>query len=115
MLLLCRKATKMKGNIMTQLTTEQKAKRYEVLEKALLDFWEQKIADAQYDDHQITRERVMYDWMYDVDGSSLLPEDAYYLFDTILNEHFDNYYGESVNTISFLKEKYQNFQKRIGG
>lgn len=95
------------------LTTEQKAKRYDVLQDALLEFLEKKIADAKYDDPETKETNILDDWIYAVDDSALLPEDIYYLLDTILNEQYMAYKGEGVSTIKYLKEKYNNFMKKI--
>ena len=106
---------KTKGVSKMELTQEQKAKRYDVLEKALYDFLLRKIADAKYDDSEVKTYQVLDEWMSNVDCSDLLPEDVYQLFDVILDEGFENYYGERASTLPYLKKKYQEFQKKIGG
>ena len=98
---------------MIKLTIEQKAKRYEVFENALLKFLDEKIADARCDDSEVRGSDVVYEWISEVDDSSLLPEDAYYLIDTILFENFREYHGESACTLPYFKKKFEDFKKRI--
>ena len=99
---------------MQKLTTDQKAKRYEVFEKAILNFLERKIEDAKYDEPETRSVDVVYSWVSDVDDSGLLPEDAYYLIDTILYESFNEYQGDNGSTLPYFKKKIADFKKKIG-
>lgn len=99
---------------MQKITQEQKAKRYDVFEKAILNYLERKISDAKYDDSETRSVDVVYSWISEIDESGLLPEDAYYLLDTILFENFEEYQGDNGSTLPYFKKKIEDFKKKIG-
>lgn len=100
---------------MKKLTTEQKAKRYEVFEKALLAYLNEKADDAQYDDEDTLRSDVVADWLDQVDDSSLFPHDIYLLLDKIIDENFAGYFPMRMCTLESVKKECAEFEQRIGG
>lgn len=95
------------------LTVEQKAKRYDVLQDSLLEFLEKKIADAKYDNSEMTTEYVLDDWMDEVDMTALLPQDLYRLFDVILDEQYMKYRGLGSYPNEELQREHKEFMKKI--
>lgn len=107
---------------MTKLTLEQKAKRYDYLEKELLTFLEQQIADAKYDDSHTKYVDVLEEWIDHVDfHNDIVPRGIYLLFDKILDENYGKYISNgkflSVADIGLknISKEYKAFEKKIGG
>lgn len=101
---------------MKKLTQEQKAKRYDYLEKELLKFLEQNIADAKCDDADTKYENVLEEWIDRVDvNSDIVPRGIYLLFDKILDENYGNYMSIGNIIIESYRQEYKEFEKKIGG
>lgn len=98
---------------MKKLTTEQKAKRYEVFEKALLAYLNEKADDAQYDDEDTLRSDVAADWLDKMED--FVPQDIYLLLDTIINEHFEGYFPMKMSVLESVRKECAEFEQRIGG
>jgi len=96
---------------MKKLTTEQKAKRYEYLERAILEFLDKKIEDYKYDEgDNAPAIDVVDNWMDKVDfNDDVIPYSLYMLFDKIMDEEFYTYH-------SFAKDRkeYKQFEQQIG-
>ena len=100
---------------MKKLTTEQKAKRYDFLEKELLTFLEQQIADEKYDDSDTKYEDVLEEWIDHIDfNNDLIPHGIYLLFDKILSENYEKFLSIGNISIKSVRDEYKEFEKKIG-
>lgn len=101
---------------MTKLTQEQKAKRYDYIENAILSFLEEKIENAKYDDPSVRRVDVAEKWIDRIDfHGDIIPREVYLIFDKILDEHFDKFIPLSACIIESIKKEYKEFEEKIGG
>lgn len=102
---------------MKELTLEQKAKRYDYLEKSILDFLEKNIADYKYDEgDDAPYVNVLEEWMDKADlNSDIVPRGVYLLFDKILDENYGKYMSIGNIIIESYRKEYKEFEKKIGG
>ena len=100
---------------MKKLTLEQKAKRYDYLEKVLLKKIQDMVDDSeQYGDG---------DWWIDVDKfmddvDNAVPKGVFYLLDKIVGESYSEFYSMesfiSSCEIELFKKEYESFLREIG-
>lgn len=102
---------------MRKLTLEQKAKRYDYLEKSILDFLEKHIADYKYDvGDDAPYVDVLEEWIDHVDSNDdIVPRGVYLLFDKILDENYGKYMSIGNISIDSYKQEYKEFEEKIGG
>lgn len=101
---------------MRKLTLEQKAKRYDYFEKAILGFLEKHIEEEQYNDSDISRTNVVEEWMDNLDyQNDLVPHGVYLLCDKICDEHFSKFLSIGDCCLKDLQKEYKEFEAKIGG
>ena len=100
----------------TKLTQKQKALRYDYLEKAILEFLDEKIESVR--ENELESEytpvsEIVDRWMEDVDRyDNVIPKKLFLLFDKICNENFFTYvsYGSTPNRA----KEFDEMNKEIG-
>jgi len=97
---------KRKGKQMSNLTPEQKSKRYDYLERCIIDYIDDKFQDERKSDDTIAIDNVIEDWLFKLEDH--VPSDVYTLIDRIC---YDNY---SYSSKEHKTAEYKNFLEKIG-
>lgn len=104
-----------------KLTIEQKAKRYEWFENALLELLDNRIEDRLFDEQLMSDEektpihQIVEEWYDKVDyHADLINDKMKFLFDRICDENFNNFCSIKGITYNGLNKVYDEFLKEIG-
>lgn len=101
---------------MKELTIEQKAKRYEYIEKCVRKFLEETIEEKQYDDRSARDIDILEWWIDQVDfNSDIIPRGLYLIFDKICKETYYDFMSIGECSLRGCKQEYEVFEKEIGG
>lgn len=94
---------------------EQKAKRYEYFEKAILAHLD-KLIESDYDmnGEESVTVNVVDNWLDSVDRSCVLPPQVYMLLDKICDEDFFTFTSLKNCKDEKTVNEYKEFEKEIG-
>lgn len=100
---------------MKKLTQEQKAKRYDYIEKAVLDLLEKRIEDEKYNDPSLSVIDVLEEFMEKLDmNDDIVARGLYLICDKICKENYPKFMSIGDCVLPSLKEEYKKFEEEIG-
>jgi hypothetical protein len=103
---------------MKNLTMEQKAKRYEWFEQAVLAKLDERIESTNYnlcDEEKLACDDIADRWIDDIESSNAdIPTEIIYLMDKIFDEDMTYYHSIGRCHHEETRQKYSKFEKAIG-
>jgi hypothetical protein len=100
---------------MKQLTQEQKAKRYDYIEKAFLALLEERIEEKKIEERFISDADVVEGVMDKIDlNDDIIARGIYLIFDKICTENYLKFMSIGECVLKSYKEEYKKFEEEIG-